>query len=109
MKISDHAFALHRTSLLIDLHADTIIPMKWMGYRIEKKHKWELLGKLGFFHCDIPRFKEGGYAGQFFGLGTFPYPEIGSARSCLRQAEMILRACSRNPQDLEFVTTASKI
>ncbi|HSA58861.1 MAG TPA: dipeptidase [bacterium] len=109
MKLSDQALALHRSSLVIDLHADTTIPMKWMGYRIEKKHEPGLPGRLGFFHCDIPRWKEGGYGGQFIGLGTFPYPESGSARSCLRQAEMILKACARNPGDLEFVTTAAGI
>ncbi|MBI4197416.1 MAG: dipeptidase [Deltaproteobacteria bacterium] len=109
MNISAIARQLHRASVVIDLHADTTIPMKWVRYQVGKRHRPGLPGKFGFFHCDIPRWREGGYKGQFLGLGTFPYPEKGCTNSCLRQAEMIREACLRHPEDLVHVTSAEEL
>lgn len=109
MELTPEAIELHRSSIVIDLHADTTMPIKWVRYRIEKRHGPGLPGKFGFFHCDIPRFREGGYKGQFLGLGTFPYPEKGCFDACIREAEMIRRACEKNSSDLEFVTTSQGI
>ncbi|MBI2082390.1 MAG: dipeptidase [Deltaproteobacteria bacterium] len=106
---SQEAIELHRSSLVIDLHADTTMPMKWVRYRIEKSHTPGLPGKFGFFHCDIPRFREGGYKGQFLVLGTFPYPEKGCFESCLRQAALIKKRIAENSSDLQLATTAQGI
>ncbi len=93
---------LHEESIVVDLHADTLIPMRATGYRFRVRHRNPLLQKLGFYHCDLPRFREAGITGQFFGLVTFPYPERGCAAACLRQIE-------RMGRELPAVRTAEEI
>ena len=109
MDPSPAALELHNSSLVIDLHADTTIPMRWAGYRFEKRHSFRFPQRFGFFHCDLPRMREGGYAGQFFGLGTFPYPEERCANACLEQAGIWRETCRGNAGELALVTTAEGI
>jgi membrane dipeptidase len=65
--------------------------MRATGYRFADRHRAGPLARVGFYHCDLPRFREGGVTAQFFGLVTFPYPERGCAAACLRQIEMMRR------------------
>lgn len=83
---------LHHDAIVIDLHADTVLPMRTIGYRFEKRHRWPLVQRLGFAHVDHPRLVEGGVTAQFLGMGTVPFPERGCAASCLRQHERLRRA-----------------
>lgn len=77
---------LHEDSIVIDLHADSMIPVRAVGYRLEARHHNQVLERLGFYHVDLPRLREGGVTGQFFGLVTVPYPGKGCAATCLDQA-----------------------
>jgi membrane dipeptidase len=76
---------LHEDSIVVDLHADSLIQARAVGYRLEARHHNPFLERLGFYHADLPRLREGGVTGQFFGLVTFPVPEAGCADACLRQ------------------------
>lgn len=109
MPVSEKALELHRSSAVIDLHADTTIPMRWIDYDFAKRHRFRFPQKFGFFHCDLPRMKEGGYTAQFFGLGTFPYPEERCADVCLEEARLWQEVCRQNAAELSFVTTAEGI
>ena len=109
MGLSEAALQLHRSALVIDLHADTTIPIRWLDYDFVRRHRFRLPQKIGFYHCDLPRMKEGGYTGQFFGLGTFPYPEERCADACLEQARIWQEICRLHDRDLSLVTTADGI
>ena len=71
------------------------------------RHQYRLIQNLGFFHCDLPRFREGGVTGQFFGLVTFPYPERGCAAAIRRQVELLRETC--RDHGLIFARTAEEI
>ncbi|MBI2900235.1 MAG: membrane dipeptidase [Planctomycetes bacterium] len=96
--------SLHEDAIVVDLHADTLIPMRVTGYRFGVRHRNPFLQKLGFYHCDLPRFRAAGITGQFFGLVTFPYPERGCAAACFRQIELL-----RREPGLLFARTAGDI
>ena len=64
--------SLHEDSIVIDLHTDSLIQARAVGYRLEARHHNPILERLGFYHADLPRLREGGVTGQFFGVVTFP-------------------------------------
>lgn len=78
-----------------------------MGYRLEARHHNPILERLGFYHADLPRLREGGVTGQFFGLVTFPVPELGCAAACHRQIERLRRVSKE--QGLIWARTADDI
>jgi len=99
--------SLHDESIVIDLHSDTLIPMRATGYRFGVEHHNRLLQKIGFYHTDLPRFLASGLTAQYFGLVTFPYPEKGCAKATFRQVDMLKKAVKEH--DLVFARTANDI
>jgi membrane dipeptidase len=99
--------ALHDESIVVDLHVDTLIQMRAVGYKFGVRHDAPILERLGFFHSDRPRLAESGMTGLFFGLVTFPYPERGCAAACFRLIRMLRRAC--RDHDMIFARTAEDI
>jgi membrane dipeptidase len=78
-----------------------------VGYRLDRRHHNPILERLGFFHADLPRLREGGVTGQFFGVVTMPIPEAGCADACHRQVEH-LRALARD-EGLIWARTAEDV
>lgn len=99
--------SLHEDSIVVDLHTDSLIQARAVGYRLAERHHNPILERLGFYHADLPRLREGGVTGQFFGVVTFPYPERGCAEACLRQVGM-LRALAAE-QGLIWARTAEDV
>ncbi len=66
-----------------------------MGYRLAARHHNPILERLGFYHADLPRLREGGVTGQFFGVVTMPVPEAGCADACLRQVGLLRRVAEQ--------------
>ncbi|MBI3073958.1 MAG: membrane dipeptidase [Deltaproteobacteria bacterium] len=107
--MSDAASELHRSAIVIDLHADTLIPMRAMGYDIGLRHKNRIPRSPFFFHCDLPRFRDGGATGQFFGLVTNPYPEAGCADATYRQIEILESAAREYEKEMFIATTGDDL
>lgn len=103
------AAALHQEAVVVDLHADTSIPMRAWRYRAERRHRFRLPFHFGFWHCDLPRFAAGRLNGQFFGLVTWPKPERGCAASVLRQIERLRALAARHPDRLRMARTAADL
>jgi membrane dipeptidase len=99
---------LHRESLVIDGHCDTILSLMdrpgWPGYR-----------KRGFFvrnasgHIDLPRLKEGGVTCQVMAL--YIEPPYKPTRSARRVMEMLdaFYALLDESEDFELATCAKDI
>lgn len=81
--------SLHEDSIVIDLHTDSLIAARAVGYRLAARHHNPLLERLGFYQADLPRLREGGVTGQFFGVVTSPIPEAGCAEACRRQVRLL--------------------
>jgi membrane dipeptidase len=60
-------------------------------------------------HVDLPRMREGGLTGQFFGLWTFPYPQRGCARDVHRQLDALEQAARASDGGLVLATRAEEV
>lgn len=76
--VSAAALDLLRGSDVIDLHLDTFIAWRLVGYDIEQRHAAGPFGRHLWGHVDLPRLLEGGYTGGMWSITTNP---LRSARS----------------------------
>jgi membrane dipeptidase len=76
------ARALHDRHPAIDLHADTLMWGRWFGYDLLTRHHPPFPMKALLGHVDLPRMREGGVGGQFFGLVSLPV--LGKVRGLAR-------------------------
>ena len=99
---------LHRDSIVIDLHADTITLMRW-GYDIFRRHRPPLPRAALAFHVDVPRMEEGGLTAQLFAVGGTAM--VGTTRidTVQKAIKRMLDATQRRPDKLRFVTRADEI
>jgi membrane dipeptidase len=111
MRASADAHALHDEHPAIDLHADTLMWGRWLGYDLHRHHEpplpWAALGG----HVDLPRMREGGMGAQFFGLVSLPVSRAtrGLARAIDEQIDVLEEALIRKPGALRLVRTAREI
>ncbi|GMV42767.1 MAG: dipeptidase [Myxococcales bacterium] len=107
--ISAEARDLHARALVMDLHADTLIPMRAIGYDLTARHSPFAWTGKHFGHCDLPRFAEGGATGQVFGLVTSPIPERGCFDATMRQIELLKGVATAHPDRLRVCWTAGDL
>lgn len=108
---SDAARALHDEHPAIDLHADTLMWSRWIGYDMHKAHEPPLpFAALGG-HVDLPRMREGGMGAQFFGLVSLPLADRprGMARTCFEQIDALDRQILVRPGKMRLVKKAHEI
>jgi membrane dipeptidase len=108
---SDAAQALHAEYPAIDLHADTLMWSRWLGYDLHRRHEPPLpLSALGG-HVDLPRMREGGMGAQFFGLVSLPVSKRmrGLARVIHEQIDVLEAAITQHPAELRLVRTAAEV
>jgi membrane dipeptidase len=85
---------LHRQSIVIDLHTDTLLLVFKFGYNLRKKHKNFLPLSPFFYHVDIPRMRAGGVSSigfaapvLSFNLNRRPGKVLRGLRKVIRWAE----------------------
>src|SRR5690242_2869338 len=89
-QVSAEARAVHDAATPIDLHADTTKLIS-RGYDFYKRHDTPWPIRSFFGHVDLPRMREGQLRGQFFGMWTFPKPELGCTADLHRQIDGLMR------------------
>jgi membrane dipeptidase len=111
MQGSDQARALHALYPPIDLHADTLMWARWLGYDILAAHVPPLWRAALGGHVDVPRLREGGLGAQFFSVVSLPITprSSGLARAVDEQIEILEEAIMRRPADLRLVRTGLEI
>jgi membrane dipeptidase len=111
MQASAEARSLHDTYPAIDLHADTLMWSRWMGYDLHTHHEPPLPRAALGGHVDLPRMREGGMGAQFFGLFTLPITNRmhGPARIVHEQIDVLEEAIGRHPGSVRLVRTAAEI
>lgn len=70
--VPDEAAALHRESLVMDLHCDTLLWVRLLGYDVTAHHTNRLPGSPFAWHMDLPRAREGGLDAAVMGLVINP-------------------------------------
>ncbi|MDI1447074.1 dipeptidase [Polyangium sp. 6x1] len=107
---SPEARALHDLYPAIDLHADSLMWSRWVGYDLHARHDPPLPRAALGGHVDVPRMKEGGMGAQFFGLVSLPIGQRhGLARVVDEQIDALEGQISRAPHRLAKVRTAAEI
>lgn len=108
MELSQEALALHRSAIVVDLHADTAKLMVH-GYDWGRRHQvgW-LLSSWGG-HLDLPRMRQGGLTAQCFGLWTHPWLTRSCAAAVERQLDALDQAAARRSGEFRLVENAADI
>lgn len=70
--VSSEALALHRESLVFDLHVDTLLWHRLVGYDLAARHEPWLPGAAWAWQVDLPRAAEAGLDGAVLGLVISP-------------------------------------
>jgi membrane dipeptidase len=83
------ARALHDAHPAIDLHADTLMWTRWIGYDLGVRHRPLLPGAAFLGHVDVPRLVDGGIGAQFFGLVSLPVAGRGNVRAIDEQIDAL--------------------
>lgn len=107
---SPEARALHESSPAIDLHADSLMWSRWIGYDLHARHDPPLpFAALGG-HVDVPRLREGGIGAQFFGLVSLPIGQRrGLAAVIHEQIDELETAIRVAPESLCLARTAEEV
>lgn len=93
--ISDEARALHAEAPAVDLHADTLMWSRWVGYDLLARHQPPLPRAAFAGHVDVPRLREGGLGAQYFGLVSLPVSRAGNRAVIDAQIDELDRAVAR--------------
>lgn len=111
MRGSPDAHALHRACPPIDLHADTLMWSRWLGYDMLARHEPPLWRAAFGGHVDVPRMRDGGLGAQFFSLVSLPISRTagGLSRAIEEQIDVLDEAIARGPGDLRLVRTAAEL
>ncbi len=111
MRGSPDAHALHRACPPIDLHADTLMWSRWLGYDMLARHDPPLWRAAFGGHVDVPRMRDGGLGAQFFSLVSLPISRTagGLAQAVEDQIDILGEAIARAPADLRLVRTAAEV
>lgn len=107
---SPRARDLHRRAPAIDLHADTLMWSRWVGYDLNARHEpplpWAAIGG----HVDVPRLTEGGVGAQFFGLVSLPVGQRSGLRAVIdEQIDELEKACAHSDGRLAQARTAAEL
>ena len=107
---SDDARALHALYPAIDLHADTLMWARWLGYDLLRRHTPPLPFAAFGGHVDVPRMREGGMGAQFFGLVSLPVlgKVRGNAHAINEQIDSLEEALART-SELRLVRTRAEL
>ena len=117
--------ALHRDSLVFDLHLDTLVWQRIVGYDPVRRHE-PIFPRSGYgWHFDLPRVEEGGLDGAVLGLVVTPDEERpeqplglrllsrlepGSGiDQTLETLELLDATAGANPARLEFALSGSQL
>jgi membrane dipeptidase len=106
---SADARALHAAHPAIDLHADTLMWTRWIGYDLGARHEAPLPRGAFFGHVDVPRLAEGGIGAQFFGLVSLPVAHRGNARVIDEQIDLLDAHVASDRGRLRKVRTADEV
>ena len=77
---SREAAEIHRTALVIDLHVDTFLIQRLIGYNPARRHTARIPLSPFFNHADVPRILAGNVHGVGFGIVVNPILSLPGSR-----------------------------
>ncbi|MCB9666821.1 MAG: dipeptidase [Myxococcales bacterium] len=107
--LEEKARRLHAEYPAIDLHADSLLWSRWVGYDLNKRHRPPLPWSFGGGHVDVPRLIEGGLGSQFFGLVALPALDDNPEEICHAHIDRLEQAVQQSQGLLRRVQTVEDI
>jgi len=105
--ISAQATELYLQSPVIDLHIDSFIWTRLVGYDLQRRHGRGLLGARGYSQVDLPRIREAHVTGGVWSITTNPFwPSLIRSAMFKRNLRRITRILQSDP-NVELVQTAA--
>ena len=102
--ISSEAIELHLASDVLDLHVDSFIWTRILGYDLTKRHTPGPLNAAFARQADIPRLREAGVTGAIWVITTNPArPSESRAHAFARNIERLRTELRRAPEDVAIV------
>lgn len=106
--ISEHAVELYRSTDVVDLHVDSFIWHRLLGYDLTQEHR-PLLGGALFGQVDFPRARRAELSGATWVITTNPLKDRGDrARTFERNLAELSEQFARVPDDFALVTSAAE-
>jgi membrane dipeptidase len=106
---SPQARALGEAFPAIDLHADSLLWARWLGYDLTLSHPLCLPRNAFLASVDVPRLLAGGVGAQFFGLVTLPVARTGCARAADEQIDLLTALTRARPDRIRIATSAADL
>ncbi len=107
MEVSEEARALVEAVEVVDLHVETYIPVRLVGYRIDRRHR-PFLGGRFFGHLDLPRIRESGLSGAMWSVTTNPFRSAAGRYRILGENLRRLRTRLEATGQVEVVRSAAE-
>ena len=106
--VSREAVEIYLAADVIDLHIDTFIWTRIVGYDLALRHSEGLLGARFYGHADLPRLREARVTGGVWSITTNPlrWPS-GRARLLQRNMEHLGGLLAAQPADVAVCRTAA--
>lgn len=109
LSISREAAELFASSDVIDLHVDTFIWQRAIGYRLDRRHGRGLFGARYYSQVDLPRLRQVGVDGATWVITTNPLrSEQGRARALLANLDRLETLLDAHPEDVRRVSTVAE-
>ncbi len=107
--ISREAVEIYLTSDVIDLHIDSFIWSRVLGYDLRRRHGRGLLGARVYSQVDLPRVREAGLTGATWAITTNPLRRSSVRPEVLATNLGRLRAVLESaPEEVQIVRTAAE-
>lgn len=103
---SESARNIHRACPPIDMHADPLMWVRWIGYDLTKRHHPPLPNAAWLGHVDLPRLNDAGVGAQIFGLVSLPIGKSSCFRAVMEQITLLKRICRQHPELIVHARTA---
>ena len=125
MPVPAEVLSFHRDCLVLDLHIDTLLWVRSVGYDLAAPHRNRVPGSPFAWHLDLPRAREGGLDCAVLGLVINPREvrrelmlplralarlESGSGfAQTLETMELLEKAAALHPDELRFCRSGTEV
>jgi membrane dipeptidase len=106
--ISREAAELYLGSEVIDLHVDSFIWTRLLGYRLGRRHGRGLFGARFYSQVDFPRIRQARIGGALWSITTNPWRTSAARADAFAHNLTRLRACFDAEPDVALVRSASE-
>jgi membrane dipeptidase len=106
--ISSEAEAIYRHADVVDLHVDTFIWTRVLGYDLLRRHGRGLFGARFYGQADLPRLREAGVGGAIWSITTNPLRRASRRAAVFRKnLERLVDIFARAPAEVAVCRSAA--